>query len=301
MSARRRRQDSDGSLEMLLDTICNTFGVVVFISMLLVVQLEQTSRYADESPPTQESQADLIIEQNELEKSRHVLEQLKAAVAQQEKITSEFVSEESRRLAGHLRNDQTQQVSLLEKKRNIMSDTVSLQQSVNTVAENLERQRETLADLQEESAVLTRKLATEIASRSRGARFPEGHKSNRRHVIFFLKAGVLYRQSLPGHLQPSANELKQIESNGKIALEPIDGKGAKIDPNSGNKGEISKLIAGYSTSDDVLRVFFWPDSFREFQILRDIMVEQGFANIPEPVPENTVIAVGNATQELYEQ
>jgi hypothetical protein len=46
----RRRSLGQDSLELLLDTICNTFGGVLFIAMMVVLLLQQTSK--DVPPPT---------------------------------------------------------------------------------------------------------------------------------------------------------------------------------------------------------------------------------------------------------
>ena len=40
----RRRSRKQDSLELLLDTICNTFGGVLFIAILVVMLLQQTGR-----------------------------------------------------------------------------------------------------------------------------------------------------------------------------------------------------------------------------------------------------------------
>ena len=41
--SRRKQQNDNGSLELLLDTICNTFGGILFISLLVVILLNTTS------------------------------------------------------------------------------------------------------------------------------------------------------------------------------------------------------------------------------------------------------------------
>jgi hypothetical protein len=46
----RRRAVGDSSLELLLDTICNTFGGVLFLAMLVSLMLTQTRRRTDGSP-----------------------------------------------------------------------------------------------------------------------------------------------------------------------------------------------------------------------------------------------------------
>lgn len=60
MARRRRRRASDDSLELLLDTICNTFGGIVFIAMLVAILVRETgaAREATEAPPV--SAADLM-------------------------------------------------------------------------------------------------------------------------------------------------------------------------------------------------------------------------------------------------
>ncbi|MFM8777733.1 MAG: hypothetical protein ACKOEF_00425, partial [Acidimicrobiaceae bacterium] len=64
MSARRRRTD-DSSLELLLDTITNTFGGILFIAILLSLLLKTGSRNAREAASHVEPLS--AVEQAELE------------------------------------------------------------------------------------------------------------------------------------------------------------------------------------------------------------------------------------------
>jgi hypothetical protein len=48
----RHRRPQDSSLELLLDTICNTFGGVLFLAMLTSLMLAQTQRDGV-APPAQ--------------------------------------------------------------------------------------------------------------------------------------------------------------------------------------------------------------------------------------------------------
>ena len=40
----RRRKNDTGSLDLLLDTICNTFGGILLIALLVIVLLNTTSK-----------------------------------------------------------------------------------------------------------------------------------------------------------------------------------------------------------------------------------------------------------------
>ncbi|MEO8166385.1 MAG: hypothetical protein ABI619_13420, partial [Betaproteobacteria bacterium] len=57
---RRRTNTDDSSLELLLDTICNTFGGILFISMLVVILLNMTSEAVEDSPPSPKTQLELL-------------------------------------------------------------------------------------------------------------------------------------------------------------------------------------------------------------------------------------------------
>lgn len=79
MSARRRRSDG-GSLELLLDTITNTFGGILFIAILLSLLLKSSSRTARATG----SRAEPIsaVEQAELESRVADLQQSAASLRQ---------------------------------------------------------------------------------------------------------------------------------------------------------------------------------------------------------------------------
>jgi hypothetical protein len=61
----RRRRDNDSSLELLLDTITNTFGGILFIAILLSLLLKSSSRTAREAATRAEPMS--AVEQAELE------------------------------------------------------------------------------------------------------------------------------------------------------------------------------------------------------------------------------------------
>lgn len=57
---RRRRRGPGSSLGLLLDTICNTFGGVLFVAMLLAVLLQTTTRFRSSSDSTPTSELELL-------------------------------------------------------------------------------------------------------------------------------------------------------------------------------------------------------------------------------------------------
>ena len=67
----RRRQDEDSSLELLLDTMCNTFGGVMFIAISLAVMLSMRGAVervtADESAEILKTRQQITVLQQQIE------------------------------------------------------------------------------------------------------------------------------------------------------------------------------------------------------------------------------------------
>ncbi|MGH7138338.1 MAG: hypothetical protein ACREHD_21520, partial [Pirellulales bacterium] len=88
--ARRRqyngtaRRGTASSLDLLLDTICNTFGGVVFIAILVTLLLQMTGGPQIEAPPDAAQHEELVALENERDEVEARLKSLREAAAQQE-------------------------------------------------------------------------------------------------------------------------------------------------------------------------------------------------------------------------
>ena len=62
-----RQDDEGGSLDMLLDTLCNTFGGIILIALLLALSVNKKSvELYDKLVKTDDNQSDLIREREQL-------------------------------------------------------------------------------------------------------------------------------------------------------------------------------------------------------------------------------------------
>ena len=302
MSRSRNNAPDESSLETLLDTVCNTLGVVVFIAMLLVLQINEARPTADEKPASEDASAELIEQQQQLEETRQRIEQLQAAEAQQKRVTARFANFESQQVANRLRQQTRDQTKQVQVKQNLMSSIATAQQAANQAAEQLTRQTQTLEELRPQVAAIEQVLKNEIQIRSRTAKFPEGRQSTRETFSFLLKGGILYRVHLAAPYKTfNSKEVQKLNSGTVEYLEPVMGSGLRINVQTPNITEIVKRLNGYSKNDHVLRIFFWPDSFAEFQVLRDALVQESFHYSPEPVPEKTQIITGGQGAPIFEQ
>ena len=65
-----REEDDGGSLDMLLDTLCNTFGGIILIALLLALSVNKKSvELYEKLVKTDDNQSELIKEREQLKNS----------------------------------------------------------------------------------------------------------------------------------------------------------------------------------------------------------------------------------------
>jgi hypothetical protein len=301
---RKSSGPDESNLELLLDTICNTFGVVLFISMLVVIRVNASQAEIESQPVDDTTELELIERQQELDEARDKLQQLRQALAQQQSVTSRYSTTESRRLAASVQKDARSLADQLDRKQNLMASLVSTQQEVNQATADLQKQASTLSQLRSATATAESQLQSEVTKRSRNVRAPELRESKRDPIPIFVKDGRLCRFYTPlqGRLSRNNSEItKSTDASGNVVYDAVPGGGLAISTAPPNPDQIKSALTGFSPQDHVLQVFFWSDSFAECQILRDVMVEMGFRHSLVPMPDNENVGASSSAGPIYEQ
>ncbi len=272
----RKQGDDDGSLELLLDTICNTFGGVLFISILVVLLLNASSKEAATTPPS-EVQADLLDAQVRLSQSKGELQKLLTAVQAQNQVADKIIDPVLRDLvrnSSRLQADAAQTQKKLKGVDQITKDQIDINEKTEKILEHQQALKNAKGSLQGIEA----KLEREIESRTQAAKLPKGRATEKAEIPMFLKAGRLctYLQRDGNTLTENLAEIvkKQDEDN-RTYIEPKPGTGVLIDVD-GNHANIDARLGDFDASQHYLAVFVWPDSFEHFAVLKDRMVAAEF-------------------------
>lgn len=294
----------ESNLELLLDTICNTFGVVLFITLLVVIRVNALQAEVETQAPDEESELELVEQQQELDEAQSRLKELKEAFKQQKSVAERYSTTESRVLASKVQEPASELVDQLNRKQQSLSDIVRTQQAINQTASDLEEQAETVERLRQEAAEIESQLKTEVTQRSRSSRTPELRPSQRQPIAIFLKNGRLCRLLTPlgNNLSQSGKKIaKTTDATGNVVYEAVSGAGLAISTDPPNTAAVKAALAGYIPQDHVLQVFFWGDSFAECQLLRDVMVDMNFRYALIPLPDGQTIGAQDSAQTIYEQ
>lgn len=267
----RRRQELPDSLELLLDTICNTFGAVIFISMLLAILAEGRS-------PKSDTDVSDIAERMRAEQERtnaaarvH-LSQLRRLLDEQTDLLAAFNNPDSQRLANEIAvatevrrtsiETRNEQLGLLADQE---AEAVHKRHQIAVAEQHLNDTRKQLKKVEDELAAASR--ATGRTARTSRVRPAVGSG-----IPYFLHNGRLFRTTRPdGNLDNADCELQKRGSASVVIPRTTGGLPLPAKP-AGIRGRFS----GFEPRQQFIRLFVSQNSFSEFLSVKDVLVEMQF-------------------------
>ncbi len=290
-----------GSLELLLDTICNTFGGILFISILVVVLLNMVKRQIAIEAPKPSAQLEMLSLKRRLSTLQQELATLRTMARQQEDLRDMIVSPELEALAEQLKVSEETSRELVSRANRVLLDTCESQAEVNRIATALKGTADGLRKAKEELARVETELRGEIQARTRTAKLPVPRDTFKDEVALFLKEGRLtcYAKVGPGGgLTPNTQECEEkADRKGRYA-EPRDGAGTPVDLGGGAAERLSAQLAHYDPDRCYLAVAVWPDSFAHFGVVRNLMVQLHFEYRLIPMEKDARIYFGPITGDV---
>lgn len=278
----RRSAAKQDSLELLLDTICNTFGGVLFIAILVVMLLQQTGKGV--SPPPQltvppEKLHDLSQQVTELTTE---LTRLRANRESQVTIVDSLSTEEVRELIQRRRELVAKETELQVKANELLAQNAQLAAEVESDrVENSKVKHELEVAMREKQQTQTT-LENDRKSRTTEARLPLLRQPGvRQEIGLVMRFGRLYlwHRYDQFHNRQGLNTDDFVvvgEEDGGIVTLPRPTGGILLDGSSESKDAVRRLLRRFDPSTCYFSPIVRPDSFAAFSQFRDIAVELGF-------------------------
>ena len=295
----RRKTPSD-SLYLLLDTLCNAFGGIILLAVLVVLLTSKERSQNTSASDSQEMlQRRLALAQTSLQQSFHLASSLNAKAndarwKQQVALLStrkelqdsiqqirDTILQTGKELDAVNTADPAERLKFLNSElATAQARKLDIQNSLAAAEENIKRLKQRLADMEKQ-------VTAKLDELQHPLRLPKEHETGKRVVYIIVRYGHIYpcRNS-----DLSRNETDTIWTSGldnEIA-EPIRGKG--LDPNA-----VAFYFSGLS-KDFVYVVFcVFEDSFPSFIRAKQSAVTSGisygwepFRNVDGPVSFSSV-------------
>jgi hypothetical protein len=297
---KRKSGSSGDSLDLLLDTICNTFGGILFISMLVVILVNAASQDVSSSLPTQVDHQRLVESRRQLSDMTIKLDSLRRAVRQTEQLRDRFTDAEGQAVIDDLQVLQDTTELLHETRDASLGELAETQELINETARETARLRVAMRNAQQDLAATQRQLESEVALRSRTSKLPRQKTTTRQQAPFFLKAGRLCSYAnvdSRGNLSRNETEVRLLEEGGKTFAVPVGGAGLMVKPDGSNVDEVTRRLEPFDESKYFIAIVVWDDSFEQFQIIKDAAVRGNYEYQLIPMSRDEKIYIGEAVDQ----
>lgn len=301
----RKAAASGDSLDLLLDTICNTFGGILFIAMLVVILTNQASRDAAPATPTAESSRTLRKLRGELTDSESQLTKLRQAVRQKEDLERRFADPESLALLESLRSIDDNSDVLMHDRAENLAKVAASQADLEETTRKLEQLADQLAQARERLRKEKENLEREASIRARTSAAPQQRATQKLPLVYFLKGGRLCSYASHdenGDLVQNDAETKVVEvAPGKKTIEPLPDAGLTVSMDGSNSNDIARRFSAFDKTRFHLTVFVFKDSFGQFESLKNQMIRSGFEYQLVPIPDDAKVYIGDQTEPVFVQ
>lgn len=278
-----------GSLELLLDTICNTFGGIVFLALLVCLLAQNAGHGVARSSDVDATIArfrETKLAQFRLDEIERELSDLEQTRTQQIRLAQSLEPSDAG-AGGALAAPEAYgrfrvELEILSGTGRELAEALRAaereQQEVRQRAAEAKRQLE-----RAEAAAARAGEVVEAIKRDRGLklRLPMARRTTKRQVPVLVCHG---RMRLPlryaaGRVPVGRNDAEVEASAPRSMLRPADlvpASGTPIDDSDAGVRAVRQRVAGFDPAENYLHFAVWPDSFAEFRTLRDQVVELGF-------------------------
>jgi hypothetical protein len=299
----RKSDLNDSSLELLLDTICNTFGGVLFLAMLVSLLLTQTRKRSELEAETADpvpavSAADLVRLDARADEAERELAQLEAVVADVRQMGSQMADPGYREKLDAMQQAVRVENELAARRVRVLREIADAQAAAARAAgkttatereraeaehelevartrlEAATRERERLV----QSAIRLRDDIARSATVSTTGRAPRERDTDKSEFGVMLKYGRMYLMHNYGSGEREVNTKDFVLNPGLLnnTAEPKPNAGLDLKDRSLSVAALRRYLAPHPARDWYPCLVVHPDSFEEFLTLKAALVSLGY-------------------------
>lgn len=292
--SRRQMIHPDDSLELLLDTICNTFGAVIFISILASVLVQNSAADNEASSVYDKAVKQTQTQHRELSELRQRQELLKTLLTNQQELIQRFSSSESITLASLIHADTAAQAAAVALKTEAVQSTVSSENERLLIETVLQEQLTRLQQASLEQAEAEQRVRDLETQQGKTAQIRRVHETSKFGFTFALDNGRLYAVHSSDAARPDVMDLMinredcdVVEEGGRSIIRPRKDAGLPMRDAASAAADAKVKLQPVSKAF-VVRLFVARDSFAEFLPIKEALVNLDLEYSLEILPGDDV-------------
>jgi hypothetical protein len=295
---KRKRPQTDSSLDLFLDAISNTFGGVMFLAILLTLLVQFQSK-----APDVESQSDASLAMVE-DPSRTLVQLQKLRLERDELIESiaafsgTLPSPEDNVLAkkleelNEIRADATnlvsEQIAAAERITETLGSSNDLRVAMNQLESNLVTESV-------EAETKRNALRQSVDENSKTVDPPSIEPTDYLSVSLLLRYGKIYPVFKDGQTTPYLKHVQYSElGNDAVSVQPKQSAGWDLNSTE-DEQEFQNYMRQHSRRLYFAYFIVWPDSFEAYAKVREWIVENDYTSNIVPIENMPSATFGNTT------
>jgi len=287
----------ESSLELLLDTISNTFGGVLFVAILIAILLQLAHGRLEQQPMNPSLQQDLIDLRDQSVQAQFRLRSLQRVRPAREALTAEFVPDEVRNKLATRDAAQVHKDAVASQHAGLLQDIAKTQQEINRRIDAEHSLHERLEGANKKANQLEAQLASTIAKNSETRHLPQNRSTTKSEVAVVLRYGrvyFLYRYGTALYERESNLDDFVLISEGSsdIRLTPKPYRGLRIEDSPGFESNLLQTLNRFGPSQIYVACGVWPDSFDSLAKFREALVRSGYHYRLIPMQDDEELAEG---------
>lgn len=275
--SRRQNKNTADSMELLLDTVCNTFGAVIFISMLVAMLVSRSSPAKPSPRASVDPALDTVKIQLEIETARDRVRVLAEQLRQQKNLRERLATDKSLALSQAIQQLTEDSVRLMQQKSSAVAEITATNGDRATLQHQLQQDQADLQSSEAENQALRQELDRTVQTVSRTARIPHVRRTSKNSVVYALDDGRLFRITTSDQ-SIDDSDCERNQEQGVEVLRPKPGGGIAVPAATGSATATAAMthrFEGLSASRHFVQVFVSRDSFVAFLPVKDVLVRLG--------------------------
>lgn len=298
MTRRTRKMKNESSLDLFLDAICNAFGGIMFISILVSILVSMRSNQPQEvSKASSVSEAEASRLQEKLESLQLQIRTIAQSNADRERLLmTDGDTEVDGLRARH--QELVERVEALHRQQALdLTSARKNDQSIKNAQTELQELSTELREARIAAADRSKDFEEALDATETMTQLPKVAETFKGNILLAMRYGKIYLLTdIQGKSTLGVNEEHATATGvlGRVLVKPIAGKGWSLAQAAG-KVEVERLLKRYSTADTFFSIAVWPDSFKEFGDFKAILIREGFEYDLVPLDETESLSIGSAS------
>lgn len=293
-----RRRHADSSLELLLDTMTNTFGGILFLAILIAISLESQKDEPIDIVVKESSRLELVELQSELERLQAMKRETETNRDLQEQISEHLqqgLSDAKLTELGQLFESQS---TLMNRRTNLVSEIAAKQSGINDLVKKMEDARAAMDLKLAEMSNLQLRFAAEMKKHSRTTQLPRLRATTKSEFAIMLCYGRVYTFYKGNRDRGSLNseDFSIAESFMGQTMTPNPNRGTPVDSSPRFENQFRSLLANVSPNRHYVEVIVTRDSFAEFNIVSNALVDGGWRYRPVPWTVGSITFISSSVE-----